>query len=285
MPSPTLLSVHHSKVERLRRLGQRRSLRATERACVLEGAKVIDEALRAGAAIEAVFVDAAADHLGPLLVRAYDAGVRVHHLGPGVVERVAGTVTPQPVLAIAPWPDVALDEVLGATFVVVCADLRDPGNAGTVLRSAEAAGAGAVVFCDGSVDVFNPKTVRSSAGSLFHVPVVAGGEPAEVIERLRDAGLHCLGTAARTGRAYDDVDLLGPTALVLGNEAWGLPGGLAGALDEVVHIPMAGRSESLNVGMAAAVVCFEALRQRRRAGVTPSIELVAGAPPSALGGP
>lgn len=265
MPAPSALGARHQKVERLRRLVRRRSVRTAERAFVLEGAKLVGEALDAGTTLEAIFVAEGADGAGDLLRRAVDAGARVHTLGPGVLERVAGTVTPQPVLAIAPWCDVALDSVAGATLVVVAIDVRDPGNAGTVLRSAEAAGADAVVFCDGSVDVFNPKTVRASAGSLFHVPTVSGGDPADVLETLRSWGVRRLGTAARGGTPYDECDLTAPVALVLGNEAHGLPEGLDESLDGVLTIPMAGRSESLNVGMAAAVVCFEARRQRRTA--------------------
>ena len=230
-------------------------------------------------ALEALFVAPGAGDapaVGPLLQRATAAGVRVHGLGPGVLERVAATVTPQPLLAVAPWCDVALEELTGATLVVVCVDVRDPGNAGTVLRSAEAAGADGVVFCEGSVDVFNPKTVRASAGAVFHVPVVRGGTPADALDRLGSWGLRRLAATARGGEAIDHTDLVGPLALVIGNEASGLPAGLVGAVDVAVTIPMVGRAESLNVGMAAAVVCFEALRQRRAA---PAGGQSAGSPP------
>jgi len=157
----------------------------------------------------------------------------------------------------------ALDAVLAATLVVVCVDIRDPGNLGTVLRSAEGAGAGGVVCCDGSVDLYNPKVVRASAGSLFHVPVVAGGKPVEVLERLGAAKLQRLGTVAYGGDAPEAVDLRAPVAVTLGNEANGLPAAVDACLDRRVTIPMAGRTESLNVGMAAAVLCFEVARQRR----------------------
>jgi RNA methyltransferase, TrmH family len=242
---------------------RRRSLRSADRAFVLEGAKVIGEALDAGVPLEAVFVAPDAGAVRPLLERALDVGVRVHTLQAGLIERVADTVTPQPVMAIAPWIDVPLDDVRGGDFFVVCVDVRDPGNAGTVLRTAEAAGASAVVFCDGSVDVFNPKTVRASAGSLFHVPIVNGGAVGDVLATLAAWGVRRLGTVARGGTLYDDVDLTAPVAIVLGNEAHGLPDGVP--LDETVTIPMAGTGESLNVGMAAAVLAFEVSRQRRRA--------------------
>jgi TrmH family RNA methyltransferase len=230
---------------------------------VLEGAKVISEALDAGVPLEAVFVAPDADAVRPLLQRALDAGVRVHELQRGLIERVADTVTPQPVIAIAPWVDVPLDDICEADFVVVCVDVRDPGNAGTVLRSSEAAGASAVVFCDGSVDVFNPKTVRASAGSLFHVAVVNGGPATDVLSTLSSWGVRTLGTVARDGTAYDEIDLTQRVAIVLGNEAHGLPADLA--VDDAVTIPMAGSGESLNVGMAAAVLTFEVARQRRHA--------------------
>ena len=247
----------------MRRLVARRSVRGAERAFVVEGETLVGEALDAGVAIEAVFVDGADAAALPVVARAAASGIRVHELAPGVLELVAGTVTPQPVLAIAPMPDVGFEVLSGVTLVVVCVDVRDPGNAGSVLRSAEAAGAGAVVFCRGSVDVFNPKTVRSSAGSLFHVPVVSGGDPVDVLERLGEAGFRRCAAVARDGRPYDEIDLTGPVAVVVGNEANGLPAGLEPHVDVAATIPMVGRAESLNVGVAAALMCFEALRQRR----------------------
>lgn len=248
----------------------RRSSRLAEGCFVAEGAKALGEALVAGSRVESVYVDPApaSPELAALLARCLDAGSRVFELEKGVLERVAGTVTPQPVLAVVGDVDVTLEELHSrrADLVIVCADVRDPGNAGTVLRSAEAAGAGGIIFCDGSVDVYNPKTVRASAGALFHLPLVAGGDVGTVLSTLSEWGLHRLGAAARRGRDYTEMDLRQPTAVVIGNEATGLPAAAEAGVDEWLSIPMAGRSESLNVGIAAAVVCFEAARQRRQAG-------------------
>lgn len=229
---------------------------------MVEGAKLLTEALAAGAPIEAVYTAPGAP--ADLVDRAAARGARVQELAPGVLERVAGTVTPQPILAVVAYLDVELDAVRSADLLVVCVDVRDPGNAGTVLRSAEAAGAGGVIFCNGSVDVYNPKTVRASAGSLFHVPVVAGIDVDVALEQIGGWGLRRLGAVARRGDDYASVDLSRPTAFVLGNEASGLPEdlGARGLLDGEVTIPMTGRAESLNVGMAAAVLCFDAARQR-----------------------
>lgn len=270
------LAFRHGRVQRARRLLTRTATRRSEGAYVVEGIKLVGEALAAGVPVEAVLVDAAAaaapepaSGLGDLLERAAAAGVRVFELAPGVLERLAATVTPQPALAIVRMTPTPLADLHPAGepggMLLVCADVRDPGNLGTVLRSAEAAGARGVLCCDGSVDVYNPKCVRASAGSVFHVPIVAGGDPVEVLDELGRWGLRRLGTVATGGTPYDEADLAGAVALVLGNEAHGLPERVAGLLDGEVTIPMVGRAESLNVGMAAAVLCFEAARQRAAA--------------------
>jgi TrmH family RNA methyltransferase len=232
---------------------------------VAEGTKVLAEAIAASAPIEAVFTDGDAPppEVTDLLDRAAGVGARIYTLAPGVLARVASTVSPQPVLGLVRYVDVPLQAVAGASMLLIGVDLRDPGNAGTVLRSAEAAGAGGVVCCDGSVDLFNPKAVRASAGSVFHVPVVLGGQVSEVLEQVGRWGLRRLGAVARGGRDYASVDLTGRIAFVVGNEAHGLPPEVEDGLDERITIPLAGRSESLNVGMATAVLCFEAARQRR----------------------
>jgi TrmH family RNA methyltransferase len=261
------LPYRHLRVQRLRRLVGRRSARDAERAFVAEGAKVVGEALGAAGSVEAVFVDpvAAGPNDRAVVERAFSAGCRVFELEKGVLERVAGTVTPQPVLAIVPFLDRPLEDIDRDGMVIVCADVRDPGNLGTVLRSAEAAGALGVICTDGTVDPYNPKCVRASAGALFHVPLVVGGNTVQVLGELGASGLRRLGTAARAGDALWDVDLTGPVAVVLGNEASGVPAEVEAVLDGHVTIPIEGRAESLNVGMAAAVLVYEAARQRRAA--------------------
>jgi RNA methyltransferase, TrmH family len=248
------------RVKRLRQLVDRSSVRRREGVFVVEGPTLVADALDAGADLECLFV--AAGTTSPVADRAGALGVPVFALASGVLERVAGTVSPQPVLAVAKMVDVDLAQLATATLVVVCVDVRDPGNLGTVLRSAEAAGVGGVICCGGSVDVYNPKCVRASAGSLFRTRVVAREDPVKVLGTLGEWGLRRLGTRPEGGIPYHRADLAAPTALVLGNEANGLPAPAAADLDGWVTIPMAGRSESLNVGMAAAVLCFEAARQR-----------------------
>ena len=182
-----------------------------------------------------------------------DGAGPVHHLGPGVIERVASTEAPQPVLAVFRLRSPSLPP--GADFVIVADALGDPGNAGTIIRSAEGSGAQAVVLTPGSVDAFNPKVVRASAGSLFRVPVVSCD-----LATVRAAGLRVLATSSHRGTVYTDTDLTGPVAVVVGNEARGVPDDTP--VDGWLTIPQAG-AESLNVAMAATVLAFEVARQRR----------------------
>ena len=233
---------------------------------MLEGPHVVASALDAGIEVEELFFEAGADQA--LVARARQAGIAVHELERGTLARITDAVSPQPVLAVAPWCTADLDAVVGGGAdlrrpVVVLHELRDPGNVGTLLRTAEASGAAGVVICGQSADIFNPKCVRASAGALFNLPVAVVGDGHEAVSRLRDAGLRIVGTDAAATMAYDRCDLAGAVALLLGNEASGLPPDLLAVVDELVSIPIEGRAESLNVAAAGAVLCFEAARRRR----------------------
>ena len=189
--------------------------------------------------------------------------MRCYELGPGVMERVADTVTPQSVSAVVAMVATPLAGLSGSGTVLVCVDVRDPGNLGAAIRSAAAAGTDGVVCCAGGVDPFNPKAVRASAGALFQVPLVVDVAPIDALAALSLAGYRTLATVARGGTDYAATDLAGPVALVLGNEAAGMPDDVAQRCDGAVTIPMAAGTESLNVAVSAAVLAFEAARQRR----------------------
>ena len=232
---------------------------------VVEGAELLATALAAGARVESVYVAPEGRSGDGPVDAAFTKGARVFDLAPGVIERVADTVHPQPVISIVSFSVSEMGEPQAASvraLVVVCAEVRDPGNAGTVIRTADAVGATAVAFADGTVDPTNPKTVRASAGSIFHLPIIEGGPVVELIRGLHEGGYTTVGTLAQEGRAYTDFDWCQPVAIVLGNEAAGLTDEVVDALDATVTIPLDGRAESLNVSTAAAVVCFEARRQR-----------------------
>jgi len=223
----------------------RRSARVDEGVFVVEGAALVEQAVAAGWELEGQYVS-------PDGVPVEGAGP-THHLGPGVIERVASTEAPQPLLAVV--RSRAVDLPPGADFVIVADALGDPGNAGTIIRTAEGSGAQAVVLTPGSVDPFNPKVVRASAGSLFRIPVVSCD-----LAAVRRAGLRLMATSSHRGTVYTDADLTGPVAVVVGNEARGVPDDAP--VDEWLTIPQTG-AESLNVAMAATVLAFEVARQRR----------------------
>jgi TrmH family RNA methyltransferase len=235
---------------------------------IAEGTKVVEAALRARVAIEAIYVDVQAplsEAASRLVDEATAKGLRVIGLAPGVMERVADAVTPQPILAVVGFVDRSLNTLATGT-VLVLVDVRDPGNIGAIIRTCDAAGVDAVVLCDGCGDLYNPKTVRASAGSLFHIPTVRGGDPIEVLAQLKTKGFTTIATVAREGTDYYDATLASPLALVLGNEATGLTDDVVAACSSAVTIPIAGGAESLNVAMAATVMSFELARRRRQGG-------------------
>lgn len=232
---------------------------------MIDGPVLLGEALDAGVAVTDVF--AAPEAPGDLLDRAAAAGAQIHAVSAEVLAKAAAAVTPNALAAIARRVEVptarALDAARRGPLALVLDGVSDPGNAGTLLRAAEASGAATVLFCGGSVDPSNPKCVRAAAGALFRLPVAIGGETAEVLEQLRAGGVTTAATVVRDGTPYDRVDLRGPLALVLGSEAHGLPPSVLDAVDLHLTIPMGGPTESLNVAMAGTVLCFESLRQRR----------------------
>lgn len=227
----------------------------------------------AGAPIESLFVAAdwrSSPPTSALVERASRSGVRVFELGPGIMQRVADTVSPQSVCAVVGIADLGLEDLLARpdsavdqALLLVCVDVRDPGNLGAVLRIASATGAAGVICCAGTVDAYNPKVVRSSAGALFQMPVVTDVGPVETLSRLSGLGYRCWATVPEGGTDYALADLRGRTALVLGNEGAGLPADVTAQLDGALTIPMAPGTESLNVAMTAAVLCFELARRRR----------------------
>jgi TrmH family RNA methyltransferase len=182
-------------------------------------------------------------------------------VAPGALREATDAMSSQGVAAVARLPRASLADVPASSPVLVCVRVADPGNAGTLLRSAEAAGFGAVLFTSGSVDPFAPKCVRASAGSVFRVPVSKGGEATTVLDEVAATGRRRIGTRAAGAPSFVDADLRGPLAVVLGNEAHGLPAGVDAHVDAWVSIPMVGRTESLNVAMAATLLAYEVLRR------------------------
>ncbi|MEU6735319.1 TrmH family RNA methyltransferase [Streptomyces physcomitrii] len=266
---PELTSLRSPRVVAARRLAKR-SFRGKERRFLAEGPQAVREAL--AHLVEVYVTPEAAERHADILDACRAAGIPVLTASGEVVAEMSDTVTPQGVVGLCRFLDTRFEEVLAARprLVAVLAHVRDPGNAGTVLRCADAAGAEAVVLTDASVDLYNPKCVRASVGSLFHLPVAVGVPVERAVAGLREAGVRIL---AADGAGAEDLDaeldrgaMGGPTAWVFGNEAWGLPEETRALADAVVRVPIHGRAESLNLATAAAVCLYASARAQRAPG-------------------
>ncbi|MCK8436142.1 RNA methyltransferase [Streptomyces sp. D2-8] len=274
--TPELISPRSPRVQAARRLAKR-NFRGKDRLFLAEGPQAVREAaghLTGGAAtlVELFTTLEAAERHADIVGAARDAGARVHLAAEQVIADISTTVTPQGLVGVCRFLDTPFEEVLAARprLVALLANVRDPGNAGTVLRCADAAGAEAVVLTDASVDVYNPKAVRASVGSLFHLPVAVGVPVEQAVEGLRDAGVRVLAADGAGDRDLDDEldkgTMGGPTAWVFGNEAWGLPEETRALTDAVVRVPIHGKAESLNLATAAAVCLYASARAQRASG-------------------
>ena len=230
---------------------------------LVEGAQAVREALRRPDLVRAVLVDDPDRHAGLLAEAQRERCWQVHASD---LQELSDAVTPQGIVAVCRQEHPGLDDVVGPQLVMICAQIRDPGNAGTVIRCADAFGADAVVFTTGSVDIHNGKTVRASVGSIFHLPLVVGVELADAVAWARARGCEVL-AAAGGGERLDELAAEGrlrrPIAWVMGNEAWGLPDADRALADRVVGIPMWGLAESLNLSTAAAICLYTTAAEQR----------------------
>lgn len=250
----------------------RRSARLKAGLFVAEGPGAVVEAIGSagdpgGAVVRAALMTAAAADRHPDIVSAAgDRGIEFRECSDEVLAEIADTVHAQGMVVICEFLDVSLESVLDdrPRLVVVLSQVRDPGNAGTIVRAADAAGADAVILTEASVDIYNSKAVRSSAGSIFHLPVVVGEPLLQITADARTAGMQIL-AADGNQPASDlfDADLAPATAWIFGNEAWGLPAADRDLADSAVAVPLYGRAESLNVGAAAAVCLYASARAQR----------------------
>jgi RNA methyltransferase, TrmH family len=262
--------------QRLRRVASRQNLLVKElrrafyqdeatcdRLCAIEGVRLLEEAIRSGLRFRAVFFRQSSLGLADRLLPQIAAQVETVLLPNEVFDSAVATETPQGVAALAKLRSFSLDDVLRPyqPLVLVLTGIQDPGNLGTMLRSAEAFSASGVLLGEGTVNPFNSKAVRASTGSVFRVPVVRI-KLEEVIPRLRHAGLRLLATSSHSGRPADQANLACPVVFFIGNEGSGLPRELISQMDETITVPHPGRVESLNAAVAASVLLYEAVRQR-----------------------
>ncbi|HHV20143.1 MAG TPA: RNA methyltransferase [Propionibacterium sp.] len=264
-PTGALPPASGGRLRSVRRLTQRKH-RVESGEFLAEGPQAVREAIAYARALELYVVPS--PRADDLVGAAARAGVPAYSVTEAELNRLTDTVHPQGVVAVCTWPTATLPDLpADARLVVVCAQIRDPGNAGTVIRCADAFGADAVILSADSVEVTNPKVVRASVGSIFHLPVITGVPLADAIADLRRRGLQVL---AAEGGGEDQLDRMAaadelsrPTAWVMGNEAWGLPPEHAELADRRVAVPIWGAAESLNLATAAAVCLYATASAQR----------------------
>ncbi len=264
-----MLTSTNEKLKRLRKLVHSANFRSTERAFVIEGPNAVEAMLRSDFNVEALFfsADLKQNHM-LLLSQAYERGLAVFEVAPGTLESSLDLTNAQPLVAIAPIPDSKPLDLNGASPLLILDELRDPGNAGTIIRSAHATGVHSIVFLPGSVDPYNPKVVRSSAGSLFFTKCHTNLDRSECFSRLRELNtptyfaLASQDIQSDNTHVYTELDLASKVAMVIGNEAHGVSNETKALCDGGITIPTLDSLESLNASMAATVLLFESWRQR-----------------------
>jgi TrmH family RNA methyltransferase len=259
---------HNALVKELRQAFARAE-RTEDGLCAVEGVRIVEEAIRSGLRFRAVFFRDSAQNLADRLLPQIGANVETLLLSDKLFDGTVPSETPQGVAALVRFKEFSLDEVmerLQVGPVMVLIGLQDPGNLGTILRSAEAFGSAGVVLGEGTVSPFNSKVIRASAGSMFRLPVLlakrAGGME-EISARLRKQSVRLIATSSHKGTPLDEARLTGPSAVFIGSEGAGLPRAVMAQVDELIAIPHTAQVESLNAGVAGSIVLYEAARQRR----------------------
>lgn len=237
--------------------------------CAIEGLRIVEEAIRSGLRFRAVFFKESAENLAERLLPQIGANVDTLLLPDKLFDSLVPSETPQGVASLVRLKEFSLNDLIERLQVgpiVVLAGLQDPGNLGTILRSAEAFGSAGVVLGEGTVSPFNSKVIRASAGSMFRLPVVIGktsGGMEEISSKLRKENVRLIATSSHKGTPLDRARLTGPSAIFIGSEGSGLPRNLMAQVDELIAIPHTAQVESLNAGVAGSIVLYEAARQRR----------------------
>ncbi len=254
---------HNAQVKELRAAFSHGEL-TSDGYCAIEGFRILEEAIRSGLRFRAVFFSESAAPRAEKLLSQLGAQVETLLLPDKLFSSAVPSDAPQGVAALARWKEFSMEDVLAkspAGPILVIAGVQDPGNLGTILRSAEAFGAGGVLLGEGTVSPYNPKVVRASAGSVFRLPL-ARAKLSESLGGMKDHGLRLVGTASHKGTSLDQAKLSGPLAIFIGSEGAGLSRELIQQMDEVLAIPQAAQVESLNVGVAASIVLYEVARQK-----------------------
>lgn len=243
----------------LRNLLEKRSARRKEKKFVIEGPHLVSEALK----LDIIDFVVYSENL-PILAKLQQKGVDCCKISRRQFTEISGVETPQGILAVVKQLDYKLEDIVTKSnpLVVFCVEVQDPGNLGTIIRTADAVGVSGVILSRGTVDLYNQKVIRSTMGSLFHLPIVAVDDAIETINYLKKRKVNVVAADLSSEKDFFAIEYKKPSLILVGNEGAGLPEEIIRACDEVVKIPMPGKAESLNVAVSTAVILYEVLRQR-----------------------
>lgn len=236
---------------------------------LLEGIRLVEEAVQSGWRLECCLVTAEArlkDRVVNMLEQLHSQNVKLLEVTDEIFSKLSETEQPQGILSIARKKEYTLADILTGEeppLIAVLESVQDPGNVGALIRTADAAGCSGVILTKGCADIYSGKTVRATMGSLFHLPIITGLDGGEAVEALKLNNIALFATSLATRNLYHDVNMNRPSAIVFGNEGSGVRAEILQAADELMYIPIYGKAESLNVSASAAVILFEAVRQRR----------------------
>ena len=256
-------AVPRRRLAYLQRLAQHPAERRKAGLFLIEGTVLLNDALDAGLHVNEVLLERgrAGEAEKAAAERARGEGAVCAEVADGALARIGASVTPPPILAVAEIPGGEVSEASAEGFSLAAVEIADPSNAGALLRCAEGSGASEVVFAGNCVDPWGPKAVRASAGSVFRLPPRREPDAAAFLQNLRQSGRQVIATASNRGNPYYEFSYDNGAVILMGNETHGLPEAIKGCVTDWVHIPLSGAVESLNVAMAAAIICFEARRQ------------------------
>lgn len=243
-------------IKQYKKAAQQRKYREQTGLFVIEGLRLVKDAASSGAVKSVITTfDALPFPVGEK--------VQVYQVPQALFRQICDTTSPQGIAALAQCQEADMQQMArDADFLLYCDRIQDPGNLGTMIRTADAAGCGGVILGEGCVDLYNPKTIRSTMASLFHVPVAKAEDGERCLKQLKEMGFQLVGTSLKESKTYYSVDFTRPTVFVLGNEAGGVDETLLNLCDKNVKIPLLGEAESLNVAIASAILTYELIRQR-----------------------
>jgi TrmH family RNA methyltransferase len=257
----------HSRVIKLIINLNRRNYRDKKGLFFVEGERILEEAINSDYKIKYLICSQSyvkkKNH--KLIDRLIYKGLNIYVIDDKLMEEISDTVTPQGIIAVVEKKIIHVESILNSSanhFLLIVDGVRDPGNLGTIIRTAHACGVNGVFLIKGTVDQFNPKVLRSAAGSIFHVPILMLEDTEQTIIDLKKAGINIIISHLRGDKFPFNVDLKKPIAIVVGNEAFGVNPKLADICNNLVKIPMPGNAESLNVAVAAGILMYEVVRQR-----------------------